>query len=154
MTCHGISAAFQHCDEHRFWPKVVVTESCWLWTASTTPAGYGTFRTSERGTTTAHRAAYQMFVGPIPEGMVLDHLCRNRACVNPEHLEPVTSRENVLRGIGPHRTRRRYEQRTHCGAGHPLTGDNLILRTDGGRYRCRTCFNAWRRAQRRKAKNS
>lgn len=84
-------------DARRFWAKVDASGSCWMWTASTNGGGYGGF--TIRGTRTgAHRYAYERMVGPIPEGMDLDHLCRNRRCVRPSHLEPVTRSENVARG--------------------------------------------------------
>jgi len=82
----------------RFWSKVEKTVSCWLWTASTR-RGYGQFVINNKPTP-AHRFAYEQLVGDIPRGLQLDHLCRVRNCVNPEHLEPVTSRENILRGEG------------------------------------------------------
>jgi hypothetical protein len=110
---------------------------CWLWggyiDAST---GYG-----KHGKRWAHRAVYEMHRGPIPEGLQLDHLCRTRACVNPEHLEPVTLRENVLRGTAPAALN---AAKTHCAAGHPFTGANLIVRANGSRG-CRTCENAQQR---------
>lgn len=77
-----------------------------------------------------------MEVGPIPEGMDLDHTCRNRGCVNPEHLEPVTTQVNTLRGIGPTAENAR---KTHCKHGHPLEGDNLYVDPEGKR-KCRACM--------------
>lgn len=70
---------------------------CWLWIGPLDRYGYGKYRRSNRHTG-AHRIAYQLLVGEIPEGLVIDHLCRNRACVNPWHMDPVTNRENILRG--------------------------------------------------------
>lgn len=86
----------------------------------------------------AHRISYEMAVGPIPDGLVIDHLCRNRACIRPGHLEAVTQRENILRGTAPSAA---YAVATHCKSGHQLSGDNLILRSSrksGGRE-CRAC---------------
>lgn len=84
----------------------------------------------------AHRYFWEKTNGPIPEGLVIDHLCRNRACVNLEHLEVVTGRENCLRGIGPTAIN---ALKTHCSRhGHPLSGANLILHPDG-RRECREC---------------
>lgn len=87
----------------RFLAKVSKTESCWLWCAWSTPAGYGMIKIAGR-TAQAHRVSYELHVGPIPEGHEIDHLCRNRGCVNPAHLEPVTHAENqrrsaVARGV-------------------------------------------------------
>lgn len=82
-----------------------------------------------------HRKVYELLVGPIPDGMTIDHLCRNRKCCNPDHLEVVTMRENVLRGTGP--TAEKYRQ-THCIRGHLLSGDNLYI-TPQGRRECREC---------------
>jgi hypothetical protein len=108
--------------------------------------GYGNASTSggPRGSrrVEAHRAAYEMLVGPIPEGLVIDHLCRNRACCNPAHLEPVTHRINLLRGEG--RTAREAKQ-TRCVSGHPLTGENVYLDRRGRRH-CIACRNARSRA--------
>lgn len=121
----------------RFWPKVNKNgpNGCWLWTASLT-RGYGVFHMGGGASNMAyaHRVAYEWLVGPIPEGLVIDHLCRNPACVNPDHLEPVTNRENILRGEG---ASARNARKTHCDLGHPLSGDNLV---PGARVRkCLTC---------------
>lgn len=97
-----------------------------------------------------HRFAYTVFVGDIPDGLQLDHLCSQRACCNPEHLEPVTCRENLLRGDT---LTAREAAQTHCKEGHPLSGPNLYVRPDRVNSRgCRTCRrNADRRAKRRRS---
>lgn len=105
---------------------------CWLWTGATTEAGYGVFWA--RPLRYAHVFAYEMFIGPIPEGLELDHKCRVRNCCNPRHLEPVTHAENTRRGIAGVL----YEHPTHCPKGHPYSGENLSLRFDG-RRRCKEC---------------
>jgi len=106
--------------EERFWPKVRKTESCWLWTANTTRPmdGYGRVMITPGKFQLAHRVAFELLRGPIPDGKTLDHLCRNSLCVNPEHLEPVSMRENVLRGESPGVIRRR---RGTCDEGHPYS---------------------------------
>lgn len=83
----------------RFWEKVQKTDDCWLWTASVKPAGYGQFTVEDQKPPVyAHRFSYEQLVGPIPDGLTLDHLCANRRCVNPDHLEPVPMAENTRRG--------------------------------------------------------
>lgn len=99
-----------------------------------TDRGYGLVRTP-LGVRKAHRVMWELMVGPIPDGKVLDHLCRNRGCVNPAHLEVVTQGENVLRGIGPVAVNAR---KTHCKNGHEFTEENTIIRREGWRG-CRTC---------------
>lgn len=125
--------------EDRFWAKVRDDGDCWIWTAHVNPQGYGEFGRRGAGcrkgkSTRAHRIAYELVVGQIPPGLVLDHLCRNRACVNPAHLEVVTVRENILRGSGFAALNAR---KTHCPRGHELTPDNVYRR--GRRRVCRTC---------------
>lgn len=111
-----------------------VKPPCWIWTGDLSSRnGYGQIKLAGRKRTGAHRASYETFIGPIPAGLVIDHLCRTPACVNPEHLEPVTQRENLRRGA--------RATGDVCKNGHPLTGDNVILRrtpTGFGR-RCITC---------------
>jgi hypothetical protein len=83
----------------RFLAKVKKDSSgCWLWTGGRKPTGYGNFKAHSKSTVNAHRWSYEQHVGPIPDGLVLDHLCRVRHCVNPAHLEPVTTRVNLARG--------------------------------------------------------
>lgn len=111
---------------------------CWLWTGFMRPDGYANSRYKWHKTL-AHRVSYMAFKGPIPEGLVIDHICRVRHCVNPEHLRAITFRENVLIGISP---TARHARQTHCLRGHPLSGDNVYLWHDKlgrtGRI-CRSC---------------
>jgi hypothetical protein len=120
----------------RFFSKVEKTDSCWLWTASKTPRGYGTFYFEGRNRG-AHRVAYLLTKGAIPEGAELDHLCRNPSCVNPDHLEPVTHLENTRRGqVGLH-MKEKAARSTHCRKGHEYTTENT--RIYKGYRQCRAC---------------
>lgn len=120
-------------SENRFWDKVDVrgAEDCWLWIAGRDKQGYGKFWLPETGTTVAHRVSYMLANGEIADGLEIDHLCRDRACVNPQHLEAVTHTENVRRGG-------RGRLVTECPHGHAYTSENTMIRKSGRRA-CRTC---------------
>ena len=134
--------------EERFWPRVARggPDECWLWLGAT-DEGYGRFSISPSVRVRSHRFAYERLVGPIPDGLVLDHLCRRRVCANPAHLEPVTHRENILRGTG---MAARHVVKTHCANGHAFTPENTIRYGPEQRWRdCRICRAA--RDERRRA---
>jgi hypothetical protein len=122
----------------RFLEKIAPTDSgCIEWIASLNNNGYGTFAVGGNRSTVAHRWAYEHFVGPVPDGLDLDHLCRNRRCVNPDHLEPVTTSTNLLRAVGMGQAN---AAKTHCPAGHPYDGDNLYIPPSRANNRmCRAC---------------
>jgi hypothetical protein len=125
----------------RFWRFVRKTATCWNWTGATNgpKRSYG-YITIPHGDGTkhneyVHRFAYEALVGPIPEGLQLDHLCRNTRCVNPDHLEPVTPRVNSLRSES---FAAKHARKTHCVRGHEFTETNTARTRDRTR-RCRTC---------------
>lgn len=129
-----------------YWTNVDKREGgCWEWT-SMTSSGYGRFWTGYRSVP-AHRVSFMLRSGFVPVGEAqLDHLCRNRACVNPDHLQVVSARTNTLRGNGPSADNANKE---FCQKGHPLFGPNLYVKPQGWRV-CRTCNNASYSAQRKK----
>lgn len=110
-------------------------DACWPWRGAKTTKKYGKFSIGGK-IYQAHRISYLVFIGPVPDGLVIDHLCRNRSCINPRHMEAVSSRENTLRGYGPAGLN---SKKTHCPQGHPYSDENTrILPRKGGR-RCKAC---------------
>lgn len=142
--------------EERFWPKVdksgpmILDTRCWVWTGSLDPQGYGHFYLPGRYETaamiSAHVFGYELENGPVPEGCDLDHLCRTPACVRAAHLEPVTHRENCLRGVGFAAINAR---KTHCPGGHEYDAVNTRYDKEGARH-CRVCQKEWNAARYRK----
>lgn len=124
---------------------VDVDTGCWLWTGALNLWGYGVIGdgTREDNNSLVHRAAYEEFVGPIPDGLDLDHLCRNRMCCNPDHLEPVTRAENVARGD---RSTGWADELKTCKRGHPWVEENT--RRSAKQRHCRTCERARKRGNR------
>lgn len=124
----------------RFFAKVEFSQECWLWRASINPvSGYGNFQLGGKGGPSgAHHVAHVLLIGPVPEGLVLDHLCRVRPCVNPWHVQPVTQRENVRRGASSALNKQRARLQVACLRGHPLSGENLRI-TGAGTRECKAC---------------
>lgn len=122
----------------RFWTRVAKTETCWIWVGRTRK-GYGQFDI-DGGSVEAHRYAYELLVGPIPDGLTLDHVeargCTSKACVNPAHLEPVTQGANARRWFSGH-------ARPRCPRGHDMT-DSENVYFERGHRRCRQCRREWR----------
>lgn len=121
-----------------FWARVQKTADCWVWIGPRLPTGYGTMK-HNRKPAYAHRMVWTALRGPIPDGWEIDHLCRNRSCVNPDHLEPVTRKENCRRA-GLHR------RQSHCPRGHQLTESNIAVGQKS--RRCKTCYEASQAAYR------
>jgi len=122
----------------RFWEKVDRRDAlgCWTWLGANNGNGWGRFHNGDGRMIPAHRFSYELLVGTVPDGYELDHLCRNRSCVNPLHLEPVTHRENMRRGEGVASTN---AKKTHCIHGHPFTPDNTRINKATGHRVCRSC---------------
>lgn len=139
----------------RFWGRVIKNpgDGCWVWkgAGATNRTSYGRFQPElgNRHLTPAHRWAYEQLNGPIPDGLQLDHLCRNRHCVRPSHLEPVTCKVNLLRG---ETFNARNASKTHCPAGHPYSDANL--RIWNGRRVCRACDSIKQARHRARTKES
>lgn len=139
-------------DIERFFAKITFTNTCWLWTGGHAH-GYGHWHVGSlpagtRRTILCHRWAYEFCVGLIPAGLTLDHLCRVRNCVNPDHLEPMSLHLNILRGTG---IAAHNSALTHCRRGHPFSGPNLyiVTRANGRTYRrCLACTYAQVKARR------
>lgn len=127
----------------RFLTKLEKKDGHWMWLGKLC-RGYGTFWANGK-TNRVHRYSYEFYKEPIPKGMVIDHLCRIRNCVNPQHLEVVTNKENVLRGTGPSA---KHARKTHCVNGHPLSGSNLGV-SKNGRY-CRLDNTEAKRRERKR----
>lgn len=124
------------------WQRFVRDESgCWTWTGALRGQGYGGYGAPNR---VAHRMVYELLVGPIPDGLTLDHLCRNRLCVNPAHLEPVSLATNVMRGESPPA---RNARKTHCPQGHEYDEANTYINPSSGYRLCRACQREYARAR-------
>ena len=127
--------------EMRFMPEP--NSGCWIWLGSLNRGpskkdiGYGRFQ-CDGVQSQAHRYSYEMHIGPIPKGLEIDHLCRNPCCVNPDHLEPVTHKENVRRGDASVSWAKQQRNKTHCKRGHEFSEDNIYLNKTGGRC-CKAC---------------
>ena len=134
----------------RFESKVHKTDNCWLWVGARIPKGYGVFMDVTQNLVYAHRFAYEFAKGEIPEGLQIDHLCRNPSCVNPDHLEVVTNRQNVMRGLAPQLQRERQLSKTHCPKGHPYNDENTHVKRRGKHFErvCRNCARDYQRKRR------
>lgn len=131
----------------RLFSRIVVNEAtgCWEYLSPLSPSGYGQFALETMGNTIlTHRLMYQIMVGPLPKNLVLDHLCRNRKCCNPEHLEPVTQHENWYRGESPFAIN---AKKTHCKRGHEFTEENtkIVKGRIGPARQCKTCSREYQR---------
>ena len=129
-TCRRCMPPRSRSPFERFERLVDKTETCWTWLGNVSPEGYGRFGFRGR-TDQAHRVAFELYMGPIAPDLVIDHLCRNRRCVNPAHLDPVSTAENVKRATS-------LEVLGTCKRGHPATPENVYIRGNGQRM-CRPC---------------
>jgi len=124
--------------EDRLWKRVSKSEDgCWNWTGHVSGGGYGRIRNGGKREQ-AHRVSFALAGNKIPEGLVVDHICNNRRCVRPDHLQAITQRDNILRSDSPPA---RQSKQVACLNGHPLDGDNLFMRRNGKRE-CRVCIRA------------
>lgn len=141
-----MSAALAH---HRLapeWRQRLISDShsvegCWLWRKHVDKSGYARTTYAKDYEQLAHRLSYRLFKGEIPDGLTIDHLCRRRYCINPDHLDAVTQRENVLRGEG---VAARRARQTHCKRGHEFSRENTYIFRNGRRG-CRSCAKSARR---------
>jgi hypothetical protein len=134
--------------EDRFLDKVIKTETCWLWTGGKTKLGYGSIWAGPGARPImAHRASWEMYRCPIPDGLHIDHLCRVPSCVNPDHLEPVSRSENVRRGYGPNIAAALALSRQACPQGHLYDAENTYVSKSGSRS-CKTCIRVRNQARR------
>jgi HNH endonuclease len=141
---NNVLACSRACSNQvRFWQYVEKTADCWIWHGAASKDGYGIFveygEHLEKIMWRTHRFAYVTLVGPIPDGLTLDHLCRNRSCIRPAHLEPVSNVENLLRGNSWSGINKR---KTHCKHGHVFDEANTYYDKHGDRH-CKTCGREW-----------
>ncbi len=130
--------------------RIQKTKDCWFWIGSLTQQGYGRMWVKSRNSTNyAHRIVYELLVGPIPEGLTIDHLCRNKLCVNPEHMEAVSSRVNALRGYGPPAINARKRR---CHKGHLFNDKNVMLVRGGRKRQCKICWSEYYKKWRKNRK--
>ena len=136
-------------DIERFFSKVSKTETCWIWTAAHNGIGYGRIRIGGRSGRLlyAHRLSYELVNGAIPEGLVIDHLCKNPSCVNPSHLDAVPQKINAQRGDAGKHMKIYNGLKTHCPSGHAYDDDNTH-HSPSGRRHCRACARLRSRVKR------
>lgn len=153
----GLPRDYVHDPVDRFMAKVLPepNSGCWFWLGCVGAGGYGSYRIGSRSNGSrkiakAHRVAFELFKGKIENGLHIDHLCRNRICVNPDHLRQVTKKENTLCGISFSAINKK---KTHCPSGHSYSGSNVYFDLRGGRA-CKACHNKRGRGSRKRAMES